>query len=120
MLPAGKRNRRIVFETAPAVVDPENGSHSYADWSAYFTCWAERRDLSGNELLRAQALVAKVTTSYRIPYPHGKNVTPREALRIVDQGRVYDVTYVGELGVRGREGLEILAFARAEQDTAAA
>lgn len=117
MRPSGKRDRRISFETGVRNDDPLSGSVSYDPWLPYFQTWAEREDLAGSELFRAQQLAAKVTTRFRIPYPHGKEVTPRESLRIVDQRLIYDVTYVRELGKRGRAGLEILAFARQEQPT---
>lgn len=119
MLPAGRRNRRIIFQTGTRVTDPDSGAVSYDPWVEYFQVWSEREDLGGTELFRAQQLAAKVTTRYRIPYPFGKSVTPRESLRILDQGRVYDVTYVLERGTRGREGLDVYAFARGEQDVAA-
>lgn len=117
MKPAGRRNRRITFELGVPSVDPESGAMTYDPWNPYFSTWAERTDLTGSELFRAQQLAAKVTTRYRIPYPHGKDVTPRESLRISDQGKTYDITWIAELGTRGREGLEVYAFARAEQGT---
>jgi SPP1 family predicted phage head-tail adaptor len=118
-LDAGRRDRRIVFETGEQIRDPDSGAISYGDWESYFEVWAHREDLAGSELFRAQQIAAKVTTRYTIPYPHGKDLSPRESLRLVDQGRIYDVTFIRELGVRGRAGIEVLAFARAEQDSAA-
>lgn len=118
MRPAGKRDRRIRFETGVQSVDPESGAMTYDPWLPYFETWAERDDLAGSELFRAQQLAAKVTTRYRIPYPHGKDITPRESLRIVDQRHTYDIVFLRELGVRGRAGLEVYAFARAEQPVA--
>lgn len=117
MRPAGKRDRRIRFELGQLTVDPDSGAVTYDPWLLYFECWADREDLAGSELFRAQQLAAKVTTRFRIPYPHGKDVTPRESLRIVDQRLVYDVTYTREMGPRGRVGLEIYGFARQEQPT---
>ena len=113
MLPAGKRDRRIAFESATAG-PPTPSGEPVVTWGTYFECWSERKDLTGSELFRAQQLAAKATVRYRIPYPYGKSVTPREGLRIVDQGRTYDIRYVSEVGLRGREGLELLAEARAE------
>ena len=115
MRPAGRRNRRIAFEEGTRPWTRESGAMTYDPWVPYFTLWAEREDLAGTELFRAQQLAAKVTTRYRIPYPHGKDVTPRESLRIVDQRRVM-TSPTWPSGHAGRAGLEILAFARAEQD----
>lgn len=119
MLAAGRRDRRIAFELGEQIRDPDSGAISYGNWTTYFEVWSHREDLAGSELFRAQQIVAKVTTRYTIPYPHGKDLSPRESLRLVDQGRIYDVTFLIELGTRGRAGLQVLAFARAEQDNAA-
>lgn len=112
MLAAGKRDRYIAFQSGTST-QGESGEPTFA-WAAYFECWAHRRPLTGREFFQASQVAAKVDVIYRIPYPHGKTVTPTEGLRIVDQGVTYDITYVAELGPRGREGLEIMATARAE------
>lgn len=114
MLPAGKRDRRITFQTPTDSISSSGEPTQTWPGATYFECWAERHDLTGSELFRAQQIAATATVRYRIPYPHGKSVTPREGLRIVDQGQTYDIRYVSELGTRGREGLEILAERRAE------
>ena len=112
MFAAGKRDRRITFESGTSA-QSETGEPTFT-WATYFECWAERRPLTGREFFQAQQVAAKVDVIYRIPYPHGKTVTPLENIRIVDQGQTFDITYVAELGKRGREGLEIMATARAE------
>ncbi len=78
--------------------------------ASFFEVWAQKEDLVGRELFVAQQIAAKTNTRFRIRYVDG--VTPRETLRIVCDGRDYDITAVSEIG--RREGLEILAWARAE------
>jgi len=112
MLSAGKRDRYISVQIGTATQDP-SGEPTFA-WAAYFDTWAHKRPLTGREFFQAQQVAAKVDVIYRIPYPYGKTVTPLESLRIIDQGVTYNVKHVAELGPRGREGLEILAEARAE------
>src|SRR5688572_1758671 len=99
MLSAGKRDRWITVQVGASTQNPDSGEPSWA-YSTYFQCWAERKDISGREALRAQQLIAEVDVIYRIPYPHGKPVTPHEKYRVIDQGVTYNVTKTPELGRR--------------------
>jgi SPP1 family predicted phage head-tail adaptor len=112
MLPAGQRDRRIVVQRGTST-QSSTGEPTFT-WDTYFETWAHRRPLTGREFFQAQQVAAQVDVIYRIPYPDGKTVTPVESLRIIDAGVTYDVRSVAEIGKRGREGLEIMAAARAE------
>lgn len=109
MLAAGRLDRRITLQRATATQDGVSGEQVLT-WADDMTLWASVEPLAGSELFRAQQLEAKADTRFRIRYRTG--VTPVETLRISYGGRVYDLRSVVELG--RREGLEILAEARAE------
>lgn len=108
-LAAGRLDRRICFERATASQASPSGEQLLT-WTPEVTVWAEVSPLGGRELFQAQALEAKADTRFRIRYRAG--ITPDETLRISYGGRAYDLRSVVELG--RREGLEILAEARAE------
>jgi len=114
---AGALDRRLRFERASDTQGP-SGEPSRT-WSPLIEVAARKRELGGRELFQAQQLVAKVDTEFLIRYPVGMYPfpTPSELLRLVCEGRTYDITHVSEIG--RRDGLRILAFARADQDVAA-
>ena len=105
---AGALDRRISIEKLEESTD-EAGQPTSA-WLPYLEVWAAREPLAGKETFAAQQVKADADTGYRIRNPH-VTVSPKWQ-RIVDQGRVYDIRSVLEIG-RG-EGLAIQAQARAE------
>jgi len=110
---AGKMDRRIRVELATEVDAPSGSGQKVLTWALFFRAWAEKRDLRGTELFQAQQVAAKVTTTFRIRWRAGVN--PGRNLRLIDESdgnRVYDITAAPELG--RREGLELMAWARAE------
>jgi SPP1 family predicted phage head-tail adaptor len=107
---SGAMDRRIRIDQAQEVRS-ESGE-IVQTWLPLITTWAERKPLQGSELFQAQQIAAKVDTRYRVRYR--SDVTPGSDLRVVDLSdqREYDITAVLEIG--RREGLELLASARAE------
>jgi SPP1 family predicted phage head-tail adaptor len=107
---SGAMDRRIRIDQAQEVRS-ESGE-IVQTWLPLITTWAERNPLQGSELFQAQQIAAKVDTRYRVRYR--SDVTPGSDLRVVDLSdqREYDITAVLEIG--RREGLELLASARAE------
>lgn len=109
-LAAGALDRRITFQAETEVVDPQGSGEPVKTWADVVTVWANVQPLGGRELFASQQTAAKVDTRYRIRWRSG--VTP-EAMRILDEnGRIFDIQAVQEIG--RREGLEILATARGE------
>jgi len=106
-------DRFITFERATETPDAA-GQPIPEPWTAFYQCWAEKRPARGEEQFRGQQLIAKRHTIFRIYFPEdGVTITPDESIRLVDDdGRAFDITHVDEIGYR--EGLEILATARAE------
>lgn len=98
---AGKLDRRITIE-APQTTRDEYGQ-ALVQFVPLATCWAEKRDLTGRELLAAKQVVASAQTKFRIRYRTDFDTTAR----IVYGDRVYDIEHIAEIG--RREGLEILA-----------
>lgn len=115
---AGNLDRRIRFDrsTKPWPLDAA-GQPAPAFVEAY-RCWAERKPTGGNEAFSGsgEQRVAKATLDFRIRWPPaGVSITPDESWRLVDlsdNGRVYDLVAVVEIG--RREGLLVTAIARAE------
>lgn len=111
---AGRMDRRIRFEEAVGVRDPDT-NESIPTWLPRATVWAERRPLRGSELYAARQVIANVEIKWRIRWPQGFTVTPDSTMRIrdiFDGEREHDILSVIEVG--RREGLEMLTKARAE------
>lgn len=110
---AGNLDRRIQIEQAVETQDPASGEVTQ-EWELHREVWAEVKPLQGNEFYSAQQWAAKVDTLFRIRYPLGLDPLPNpdESMRIVYKSKVYNIQHVAEIG--RREGLEILAQARAE------
>ncbi|OGR95736.1 MAG: hypothetical protein A2V88_15960 [Elusimicrobia bacterium RBG_16_66_12] len=113
---AGNLDRRIRFERATEAQDPDSGA-PILTWdppAASYDCAAEVRPLRGQEYFAAQQFAAKADTLFRIRWPRGFETLPEpdESVRLMYDGRIYNIQHVAEIG--RREGLEILATARAE------
>lgn len=109
---AGALDRRVLIEQATAGAPSASGEVPLT-WATLADVWASKEELSGRELFQAQQVAAKVDTRFRVRYSSDiAAVTPSEMYRLVCEGRTYDITAVLELG--RREGLEILAWERAE------
>jgi SPP1 family predicted phage head-tail adaptor len=112
---AGRLDRRVRIEYAPAATDTKTGfNQPIKSFALLREVWGSKKDLSGDEAIRAQQLAAKVSTEFTIRYPGALEPlpSPSDRMRLVCEGVVYDITHVSEIG--RREGLRILAWARAE------
>jgi SPP1 family predicted phage head-tail adaptor len=98
---AGKLDRRIRIDERTVVQDGIGGETE--TWVERATVWAEKRDLSGRELILAQQEAATATTRFVIRFRDDVAQTDR----IVYDGVNHDIQHIAEIG-RG-EGLEILA-----------
>lgn len=103
---AGKLDRRIDLLATTQDVDAMGGPTKTT--AVLATVWAEKRNLRGRERFAAAAISAEIDTVFRIRYRD--DVTPVDAISC--DGRTYDVVSVAEIG--RREGLEIMATARAD------
>jgi SPP1 family predicted phage head-tail adaptor len=106
MIAAGKLDRRIVLKTV--TVDTDEFNAPTETLSDLATVWAEKRDLRGREYFQANSENAQIETVFRIRWR--SDVSPLN--RIAFDGRDYDIVSVAEIG--RRDGLEIMAKARAE------
>ena len=77
-------------------------------WTEFATVWAEKVDIKARERFAAAQDIAEETTRFRLRYLLG--VSPK--MRIVDDGKTYDIEGIAELG--RRVGMEITATARAD------
>lgn len=106
MLAPSKLDRRVDILTVSTGVDAMGGV-TYTT-AVLATVWAEKRDLRGREFFAANAVNAEVETVFRIRYRD--DVTPENLISF--DGSEFDIVSVAEIG--RKEGLEIMATARAE------
>lgn len=108
---AGRLDRLIRFEQVLAGGEVNAAGEQVEQWATLREVWAEKRSMVGRERFADQQHLAEVDAIYRTR--HFDDITPRKELRLVDDaGRIFDIKGVHEIG--RREGLEILATARAE------
>jgi SPP1 family predicted phage head-tail adaptor len=108
MMAAGALDRRITIEQLTETRDGAGGV--VPTWDAVCVIWAQRTPVTAREKFAAQQLAADADTRYRIRDP-GFEVSPKTH-RVKDGLRVYDIRGVLEVG--RREGVDLLALARAE------
>lgn len=106
MIAAGKLDRRITLQRATSSQD--EAGQSIPAWSKVAEVWAQVLPLAAREPFQADQRAAWVDTKFVIRYR--ADVGPLD--RVLYGGRTYDVVGVQEIG--RREGLELLAYARAE------
>ncbi len=104
---AGGLDRRVEVLVREELRDPLSGEPREV-WARLAEVWAEVLPGPGSERYGDQQRVATNATRFRIRYRD--DVTPLNRLRY--RGREYDIHGVQEIG--RREGLEVLAEARAE------
>ncbi len=109
---SGRLNRRITIEAKTTAQDKTG--EPVETWSAVRQLWAERKYQRAGERFEARQTVAEVEAIFMVLFnPTVKDLSP-DLHRIVDQdGRIYNITGVTEVGYR--ELLEITGIARAEQ-----
>jgi len=114
---AGSMDRRIRLEEAepavstsgtPVLLWPPEGGHLVREM------WAKRMEQRATERFTSDQVVAEQQTGWRVRWfeiPDGA-FSAHETFRVIEDGKVYDVTGVVEVG--RREGLDIFGRARAE------
>jgi len=103
---AGALDRRILIQR-PEQTQDEHGQPVVV-WTLFADVAAEVRPLRGVERFTAQQVAADIDTVFRIRWLPG--ISP--VMRVLYDGRVYDIKAAPEIG--RRDGLEIHAKARAE------
>lgn len=103
---AGKLDRRITIEQA--AYSQDDFGQEQPVWTTFAERAAQRMDMKGTERFAANQVMATITATFRIRYLPGLKPT----MRIVHEGKTYDITGIAELG--RRRGLEITATARAD------
>ncbi|MBA2628007.1 MAG: head-tail adaptor protein [Gemmatimonadales bacterium] len=116
-LAAGDLDRRIRIQSE-ITVDPGVGSGSSGEqtstWRNLIDVWAQQIPLRASEAFQANQVVAGVDVVFRIRRPPTETrrmVTPEHTRVIDEDGRIFDVLGVQQIG---REGLELQAHARGE------
>lgn len=108
-LPAGKRDQRIDLQRATLVADDFN--EDMQTWITFATVWAEKRDVSDGERVKAAEVAAEISTRFTILWSQQvADLSPKD--RVLFGDRVFDIYSVKELD--RRKGLEITATARAD------
>lgn len=105
---AGRLDRRIAFQVARE--DQSASGEVRLTFVDHAEVWAERRSQAAREAFKSDQRYAEVDEVFRIRYR--TDVTPDAKMRIAFEGRAYDIKGVLEVG--RREGLDVLATARAE------
>lgn len=103
---AGQRDRLVTLQRATTTQN--DYGEEIATWADIAKVWAQRKDMRGSERYQAQQQVATLATTYVILYRAG--LSPVD--RLVDDGRVYDIKGIAEIG--RRKIIELVCEARAE------
>ena len=100
---AGRRDRRVLIEVPTEVGGPLGPEQT---WAEFATVWGGKRDIRGQERVRAQGELATETAVWTLPYVPGLTA----AMRMTADGKIYDIEGVAEIGRRA--GWEITATAK--------
>jgi SPP1 family predicted phage head-tail adaptor len=103
---AGKFDRRIVIQEA--ISSPDEYGQPIQTWTTFAERLAQKLDVRAQERFEAAQEIATETTTFRIRYLAG--VLP--TMRVVCEGKTYDIRGIAELG--RRRGLDITCEARAD------
>lgn len=110
---AGSLDRRITIQRK-SITQSDSGEE-IVTWVDVAEVWAQKVEDRGDERFARQQLVGHAIVTFRIRWSDTvKEVTDEH--QIVFDGRSYDITAVREIG--RREGVEMDAFALAEQPVA--
>ena len=113
---AGSMDRRIRIETA--IKTRSASGQADRTWMLLDEVWSKVTYNDGREGFGSNQFQATAELKFEIYYPSEIDPfpTPSEDIRIVYEGREYDLLQVVEIG--RREGLDIFASARADKATA--
>lgn len=104
-LPAGNLDRRITIEQATKTRGSAGSER--LTWSTLIEVWAEKRDVSARELMTSGVQLSEATTAFRIRWREG--ITP--GMRVLYDGRVYDIQAVLEPPNTRRDALDLIGKA---------
>lgn len=109
---AGELDRSLIL------IRRDVGSNALGEPTETFTVFATARasktDISDGEKVRAQQVGAEITARFQVYWsPNWATLNPKD--RLICDGREYDVVGVKEIG--RRDGIEITACARADQNS---
>lgn len=103
---AGNLDRPV--ELRHRVLTQNAAGEKVASWpSTYASVWAQKRDVRGMKRFTAQQFVADQTTEFTLR--HRTDVLQTDRLVTTDDGKVYEITQIAEIG--RREGLDLLCRA---------
>lgn len=108
---AGSLDRRLTLRRRVVTTNALNEDvETFPDLA---TVWASKADVSDAEKVRAQQVGAEITTRFVVRWSVDlATLNPKD--RCACEGREYEITGVKEVG--RRDGIEITASARADQD----
>jgi head-tail adaptor len=110
LLAKGKLDRRVTIERATTTPDAHN--EPVLTWGDHATRWASMRPAPGTERFQNAETAAEALMRFVFLWEDGL-VLVTDRLRLEDDGRRYDVI-APPMEIGRREGLEVLATARAE------
>jgi len=96
-LNAGQRNKIITIQTKTMSTDDYGGQ--VETWADFTKVWAAVWPLKGRELFAAQAAKSETTVRFNIRWIAGLS----ESMRIVYNGKNYDITGLINIGERNVE-----------------
>ena len=106
ILPPGRLDRRITIQS---LTQTQGKYGELLDtWSDFATVWANKNEDGGREFAAARQVNAEISTQFQIRYLEGLSAK----MRILCDGRYYDIDRISEVG--RRERLNIFAKARQE------
>ena len=104
------RDRLVTIRRLALTYNDDN--EPMTEWSDLAQVWAEKRDISDGEKVRAAQVGATMTARFRMLWSEQiSDVNPKD--RIALDGREYDIVGVKEIG--RRDGLEITAASAADE-----
>lgn len=107
---AGRLRHRITIQQPGTTQDSYGEENAAGTWTTFATRWAAVEPLQGREYFAAQQHLARVTTRFILRKING--VTPK--MRILFDGRIYDIDAVMDFDERGIE-VQLMAVERVSE-----
>lgn len=91
-LRAGQMRSRVTILSPLRISDGQGGYTT--QWSTYRQVWAEKRHLSGGEVVEAEQVVSRRVPSFKIR--RASDIAVTQAMRVADGDQVYAITSVAK------------------------
>ena len=111
---AGSLRKRI--EIQQCIFTKDNAGAPVENWLAFATAWAQVEDLTGQELAAAAQINETLTTRFTTRYL-GSQFVPDTTMRIVYQGKFYDIQSISDTEQAHRELVFMTGLRQANRTT---